>query len=420
MATRRAYLLLAFLTLLHVLDNADRNLLLAFSLPIIRDLRMSYAEFSLLSGGAFVLFNSLALLAAGYLADRLPRPRLMAAGLVLWSGMTAVSGLAGSFGQMAVVRALVGIGEAVLIPASLGLLSDIFPARQRGTVLGIFFMGTPVGVAVSYFLAATLGPSLGWRTCFVALGLVGVALSAVLLLVRDPRPAATPDAAAPPSEPVLRVLGRALGSAGPLRYLLLGATLLMFSIGATVLDQVWLVRDKGFAEGVAQQIAGAFFLVGGMLGTWLGGVGGDWFSRRYVGGRLLFMGVVYALAGPISMVVRVLPPDHLLFYPFVFVGCVNIMLAVSVPIAAATEVAPERIRSTVIAFTILITNVFGYSLGSFLVGSLSDYFRRLGYASPISWADLWITVPVLPAVVCFYLAYRKQQAPARQPALAVQ
>ena len=99
-----------------------------------------------------------------------------------------------------------------------------------------------------------------------------------------------------------------------------------------------------------------------------------------------------------------------------FIGCINIMLASGVSIAAATELVPERIRSTTIAFTIIVTNVVGYSIGSFPVGALSDYFTRLGYAEPISWADFWITIGALPAIMCFYLSYRSQRnQPASDP-----
>lgn len=407
MPTRRAYGLLAFLTLLNILGFADRSLLAGFSLPVIRDLGMSYAQFSFLSGVAFVGFNSVSLLLTGYLADRVHRPRLIAAGMFIWSAMTALSGLTRSFGQMAVARALVGIGEAGLAPSSLGLLSDVFPARRRGLVLGAFFAGPPVGVACSYFVAALLGPQLGWRTCFLLLGGLGVLLSSALLFIRDPRPAS---ANAGPVEGSLRLLMSTLRSSAALRYLLLGAICIQFSIGATVLDIVWLVKERGFSEAGAQQTAGGLFLVGGLLGTFLGGIGSDGFGVRYRGGRALFLTVVYGVLGPASIVFRLLPTGHVLFYPFMFIGCVNIMLASGAPIAAATELVPERIRSTIIAFTILITSVIGYSAGSFMVGWLSDGFTRLGYADPISWADFWITVASLPGIGCFYAAYRSRQA----------
>ncbi|WP_046243780.1 MFS transporter [Hymenobacter terrenus] len=414
---RHPYLFLFFFTLLNVLGFADRSLLAGFSLQIISELKMSYAQFSFLSGVAFIFFNSGSLLAMGHLADRVHRPRLIAVGMLLWSLMTAFSGLARGFGMLAFTRGMVGVGEASLAPSSLGMLSDVFPERRRGFVLGLYFVGTPVGVAVSYFIAAVLGPKLGWRNCFLGLGALGVVFSLVLPFLRDPRPAATTATTdGLPADAGLRVLLVILRRSVPLQLLLLGGILINFSIGATVLDLVWLVKEKGFLEKEAQGIAGSFFLVGGIMGTWLGGVGGDWFSQRFPGGgRALFLAVVYAFLAPMSVVLRVMPPTHILFYPFVFVGCINIMLASGVPIAAATELVPERIRSSVIALSIVATSVFGYSSGSYLVGVLSDYFTRLGYASPISWADLWITVAALPAVACFYLCYRKQQ-PQLQPA----
>lgn len=409
MSSRRPYRLLIFFTLLNILGFADRSLLAGFSLQVIKDLNMSYAQFSFLSGMAFVGFNALSLLGTGYLADRVNRPRLIAAGMFLWSAMTALSGLARGFATMAVTRALVGIGEASLAPGSLGLLSDVFPSRRRGLVLGVFYLGPPVGVACSYFIASELGPQLGWRNCFLALGLLGVAVSAFIPLIRDPRPAPVADTTATPAESPLLTLVRILRTSAPLRYLLLGSTFIVFSIGSTVMDIVWLVRERGFTEAGAQQAAGGLFLAGGIVGTYAGGLAGDWFGSRYRGGRALFLAGAYLIFGPVSIAFRLMSPDNPLFYPFMLIGCVNIMLASGVPIAAATELVPERIRSTTIAFTIIVTNVIGYSLGSFLVGTLSDYFTRLGYAEPISWADFWITIAALPGILCFYWSYREQR-----------
>lgn len=406
MSSRRAHLLLAFLTLLDILGFADRSLLAGFSLQVVNDLKMSYAQFSFLSGMAFVLFNALSLLGTGYLADRVNRPRLMAAGMFMRSAMTA---LARGFGTMAVTRAFVGIGEVSLAPGGLGLLSDVFPPRQRGLVPGVFFLGPPVGVACSYFIASGLGPQLGRRNCFLELGLLGMIISGFILLIRDPRPAPVASVSATPAGPSLTTLFRVLRTSAPLRYLLLGSTFIVFSVGATVMDIVWLVRERGFTEAGAQQAAGGLFLIGGIVGTYGGWLAGDWFGSRYKGDRALFLAGTYLLLGPVSIAFRLMSPDNILFYPFMFIGCINIMLVSGVPIAAATELVPERIRSTATTFTIIVTNVVGYSIGSFLVGTLSDYFIRLGYTEPISWADFWITVAALPAIACFYLSHRGQR-----------
>ena len=137
-ADRRHYAFLAFVTVLNVLNFVDRQLLASFANFIVPDLGLSNAEFGWLTGFAFILFYSAMGLFAGALADRVHRPRLVAVGLALWSGLTAASGAARSFVSLAIPRALIGVGESVLTPASMSMLSDRFPTSRLGFVSGVY------------------------------------------------------------------------------------------------------------------------------------------------------------------------------------------------------------------------------------------------------------------------------------------
>jgi MFS transporter, Spinster family, sphingosine-1-phosphate transporter len=405
MPRNRSYLLLSFFTLLNIMGFADRSLITGFSISIINDLHINYSQFSTLSGVVFVAANAFAMLLMGYLADRFHRPRLIGFCLMLWSGMTALCGFASNFLQMAIARGLTGMGESGLAPSALGILSDVFPSHKRGMALGVFYIGVPVGVALSYFVAAYLGPVLGWRNCFLLLGCVGICLSLILFFIKDPRkPNIIQDHNR--SNAIVETLNL-LKTIPSLRYLLLGAIFINFSIGSTVLDLVWFVKERNFTQLQAQQLAGAFFLVGGIMGTWLGGLGSDWFAKRYpFGGRSLFLWITYSFLGIVSVVCRIIPETNPLFLPCCFIGCINIMIIASSPLAAAIEFVPEQNRSTMIAIGLILCNVLGYSFGSFVVGYLSDYFAKIGYQNPISWADFWVTLIGLPGVICFYLSYR--------------
>ena len=108
----KEYLLLAFLTLISVMNFVDRQLLASFANFVVPDLGLTDTQFGLLTGFAFILFYAFVGLFAGALADTLHRPRLMAAGLALWSGLTAVSGAARGFVSLAVPRMFIGVGES--------------------------------------------------------------------------------------------------------------------------------------------------------------------------------------------------------------------------------------------------------------------------------------------------------------------
>ena len=181
----RHYGFLALVTLLNVLNFVDRQLLASFANFIVPELGLSAGEFGLLTGMVFITFYSVMGLVAGALADRFHRPRLVAAGLTLWSALTALSGAARGFVSLALPRALIGVGESVLTPSSMSMLADRFPASRLGFVSGTYYMGVPIGVGVSLLIAGYLGPAIGWRACFYVLGGLGLVLAVVMLFMKE-------------------------------------------------------------------------------------------------------------------------------------------------------------------------------------------------------------------------------------------
>lgn len=414
----RSGAILIFLTLLNTLNYADRYLLQSFAVDVIRDLQLSNTQFTLLTGLLFtVLYTSISLL-MGALADRLHRPRLMAVGLVLWSALTAATGLAKNFLHAALARIFVGVGEATITPAALGMLGDLFKPARHGLVSGIFFMGVPLGIGGVFIIAGTLGASLGWRAVFIILGMTGVFLSLGLLLLREPRaqPSANAATAAPPSPlfASLPLLWQALRQNAALRWTLCGGVLVVFAQGALVLDQVWLVQERAFETAAAQQLAGLLFLLGGLLGAALGGLGGDWLQRRRAGGHLYFLFLIYLITAPVSIGFRFVDPSSSLFLLLMFLGSLTITIVFGPLTAVIIELVEPHIRSTTIAFAVLTQALLGSALGNLCVGMLADQFASSGFEQPITWAVVWSLTPGLLAAPCFWLAARQVAAAARK------
>ena len=166
----KQYVLLCFLTLLNVMNFVDRQLLASFANFIVPDLELTNAQFGLLTGLVFIAFYAVMGLFMGALADMVHRPRLIAFGLTLWSLLTAASGAAKGFVSMAIPRMFIGVGESALTPTAMSMLADRFPATRLGFASGFYYLGVPVGVGVSLLVAGYLGPAIGWRNCFYALG----------------------------------------------------------------------------------------------------------------------------------------------------------------------------------------------------------------------------------------------------------
>ncbi len=191
---------LAVLVVVYVLNFLDRQILSILNEHIKADLGLTDAQMGFLFGTAFAVFYALFGIPLGKLADVWTRRTLIALGLAFWSGMTALSGLAQNFTQLAAARIGVGIGEASASPAAYSLLSDWFPPRRRATVLAIYSSGIYIGAGCglmiggqivdrwdAWYPAGTAPYGLrGWQVAFFAVGLPGVALAAWVRTLREP------------------------------------------------------------------------------------------------------------------------------------------------------------------------------------------------------------------------------------------
>lgn len=195
---------LAALLFIHILAHVDRNMLLGFSSQVIADLGLSNAQYGFLVGAVWVLSFGVMAVFLGTLADRFSRTRVIAGGLLIWSACTAASGFAQNFEQMVAARFLVASGEAALVPAAVALLVELFSEKRRGTAIGLFFMGIPLGVGFSFLLAGTFGATHGWRPTFQALGVIGVLSCSRICLASASSPPAVPHSSTTASLPPRR------------------------------------------------------------------------------------------------------------------------------------------------------------------------------------------------------------------------
>ena len=403
------YGLLAALTLLNVLNFADRFLLVSFAPSIITDLKLTKFQFTLLTGLVFSLFYVVFGLFAGSLADRHNRPRLIAAGLALWSALTAATGLATSFVHAACARVFIGVGEAVLTPAAMSMLSDRLPPQRHGLAAAVYYLGIPVGVGSAFLISGFLGPVLGWRGTFMALGAVGILASVLVLLMQDP-PRGGGHGIGVESQPIGSFRDSAAGLAHVLRtnpvfgLTLVGAASAIFVQGTTVLDILWWVQERGYTESRAQQLTGMLFLSGGIVGALLGGFGADAAYRRGKGGRLKFLAIAYLLAIPIGLGYRLAPPDTFLFYACAFIGSASFMMPYGTTFSTVQELVPVNLRGAAVALLVLFNTLVGHASGAALAGYLADSFTASGMEQPLTWASLIAALPGLLAIPAFWWA----------------
>ena len=399
---------LCLLTLLNILNMLDRNLMSAFANYIVPDLGLSNTEYGLLTGLVFLIFYSVAGLYMGMLADTVNRTRLISFGVTLWSALTAASGLAWNFVSMAIPRMFIGVGESILTPSAMSLLADRFPQSRLGFAAGFYYIGAPLGAGGSFLLAGYLGPIIGWRNCFYLLGGIGIVLAAIVFFVREtPRRhlVNSEDQKNTPSiKKIAKIAMTAIPKSPALMAAMAGAMLLHVFIGAGYFDQLWFVQERGFDRDEIAKLTGMMGLSGGLIGTFVGGVGSDWFTQKTGYGRLVFLFFVLLFCAPFMIAYRLAPGDSIWIPIGLFLGMFQIGSFFGPFFASIQGLIPPEVRSTVIAFSILLMNVIGMGIGITVTGISVDLMISYGINEPYSLTLICFTLFSFIAMPCFLFA----------------
>lgn len=367
----RAGGVLALLFLVYLLNYLDRALIFILLAPIKAELRLSELQLALLGSTSFVLFYTTLGLPFGRLADRVSRSRMIAAGLLVWSLFSGLTGLMHSFTGLFVCRMCVGIGEATLGPAALSLLSDLYPSRTRATASALFSAGIPLGAGIALFLGGLIGQRLGWRWAFYLLGFPGVLFSLLVLTLREP-PRGRHEPAAPEGPAgFLPGLAQILGQR-TIVLLLLGYS---FSSLAGSALSLWipsyLVQVFKVPLATVGRYTGACAALGGLLGVVGGGVLADRIQARAAGGRLLFTALLALLCAPLWLLLLRAQSVLLVLIPFALLMALG--LSWLGPAAADMQdlVAPRH-RGLGIGVYFFVVNVLASGVGQPIIGAISD------------------------------------------------
>jgi predicted MFS family arabinose efflux permease len=374
---------------LSLLAYMDRQLLVAVAPLLMAEFGLSRARIGLLIGFAFISVYALGMLVVGPLADRWRRPRLIAAGLAAWSAGTALTAAAGGFALLAASRAVVGLGEAALVPTALAMLGDRVPPRRLGLATGIFYAGVPVGWAFSFALAGAVAPRLGWRVCFLVLG--GVGLLAVPLLWRMADPPRRGADATPAGEG-LAAAGRAVAARPAIAGLIAAAALVVYASAASQHTIIWLVQEHGWAYPRAASLSAIVGLTAGLAGNVGIGVLTDRAQKRHRAGRLLALAGVGVVGLGAAAAFYALPAGSVLFFACWFVAQSWMLGWFGPHMAAIDDRAPAGMRATVLGIALLTVNLVGVSAGPYVTGLIGD---RESLGTALTWSLLPAALGVL-------------------------
>jgi predicted MFS family arabinose efflux permease len=370
-ARQQARTALLWLCGVYALNVTDRQILSVLAQPVKQDLGLSDTQMGLLLGLTFALLYSLLGIPMARWADRRVRTSLIAIGLAFWAAMTALSGFARNFAQLALARAGVGIGEASYMPAAYSLLSDHFPPERRATALGILHLGPALGILVGNIAGGWLAEHYGWRTAFFVLGAPGI-LVAVLFhfFVREPARERLPQGA--DSDSTFRVI-RYLGSRRSFNWLIASAAIHGFSgYGSGMWLAVFMIRVHDLSVAQAGLVLGPISGLVAGLGALTGGRLADVLARRDVRWNCWISALGSVLALPLWAAFILAPSLGMALLAYVPAALLN-ALYLGPTNAMLQGVARPRMRAMSAALTMLLINLIGLGLGPLAVGALNDH-----------------------------------------------
>src|SRR4030081_507633 len=177
---------LAVLFAINLMNFFDRQIIGGVGEGIRREWALSDTALGLL-GTVFTLLYAVVGLPLGRLSDRKERRKILAAGVFVWSLLTAMSGMARSFSQLIVARLGVGVGEATCSPASTSLIGDIVRPTMRARAVAIWMLGLPLGLGLANGAGGWILQNWGWRNAFYIAALPGVLCAIAAMAMHEPK-----------------------------------------------------------------------------------------------------------------------------------------------------------------------------------------------------------------------------------------
>jgi predicted MFS family arabinose efflux permease len=313
--------------------------------------------------------------------------------------MTALCGMAQTVTTLALARIGVGIGESAGTPASQSLIADLFAKNERPRALGIFAVGTYLGVFLGYFVGGWVNQYYGWRVAFLAAGLPGVVLALILWVsVREPQG----------REKRTRIAIRPT-----VRFLLAQRSYTLVLIGfcltstTNYASSVWippfLARVHHLSSAEIGTYAGTFKGLFGITGTLLGGIIVARLSRAEDRWKLWAPAITSGLAGPLFALCLLTPSFSL---SIAALGLFSLFAGFHLgPIfAIAQTVAKANMRAFAAATLLLTATCFGQGIGPLLVGLISDALRPLYGVDAIRFSLLSAAGTTILGAAVFVLA----------------
>lgn len=370
------------LLLIFILSYFDRFILSLLVEPIKEALKLSDFQIGLLLGPAFSLFHIIVAIPLGWYADRSNRKYLLIAGIVLWCTMTASSGLVATFVPLFLMRLGLGLGEAVVSPCSVSMISDYFDRKDRPRAISVYMAGPYLGAGLAFLLGGFLvrelqelghvdwplfGRLAPWQATFVLVGIPGFIFAGLMMAVREPQrqERTATDRNGWYAFQYIFARWRGFGS------LFIGSTC-NFALSALTLWNVPLF-SRVWGWGVAETglVTGAFYFTAGPIGTAVAVWAHKKLGPKHIDAsmRVLLLGLLICV--PASALYPAMPTPEIAVV-FMFIAFIGKSVATAGGPASMALITPGEIRTQSMAIFNTVISLIGPLLGPPIIGAATD------------------------------------------------
>ena len=386
-STRHRRYVLFILTGVYAFNFIDRQILVILQESIKQDLGLSDTQLGLMSGFTFAIFYVSFGIPIARLADKSNRKNIISIALIIWSGMTVLTGWAQNFIQLLLARIGLSIGEAGGTPPAHSIISDLYPPGERATALAIYSTGISIGVLIGFMAGGWIDQYFGWRTAFLVVGVPGIIYALILFFtVKEPPRGLVENITDTGVKDSLMDVLLLLWRSKSFKYLALGTGMAGY-VGYTKASWFppFLSRIHGMESGEIGTWLSLIFGVGGRLGFFMGGLLADRFGK--VDKRW------YLWLPAAALIVAI--PFYLTSY---FISNTMVaLITIAIPsFLSSVYLAPclalthglvgIRMRALASAVLIFVLNILGLGFGPLITGMVSDFLEPSIGVESLRWA----------------------------------
>jgi predicted MFS family arabinose efflux permease len=403
------YYVLIMVTLVSLINIADRLIMSILMEDIKADFSLSDTQVGLLVGLAFALFYALMSFPIARWADIGNRKNILSLAVILWSGMTALCGAAVGFYSLFLARLGVGVGEAGGSPPTYSLIADYFKPSERARAMGVYMVGAALGTGGGLIIGGILGEMFGWRTTFLVLGIPGVLLGILFFLtIKEPQRGRLDagEESDKQAQDIKNTLKSLAANSVYIRISMSFAMLTMIGYAMAFWLAPIMLRNFEIPMSKVGLYLGLTYIAAGVPGPLIGGYLTDYMAKYDARWRAWIPAIAVIIV-TLALWFCVTATTFEVFLAYFVVAYFVFMIPQGATISVLQSSLGAGERAVGSSFAFMINSIMGAAIGPLLVGILSDSLAAEYGAKSLNYA--LITVCIGASIIgCFYYLWTGQ------------